>query len=127
MEFLLATACVFGKVQLKHFSEEVLTDKRVRELSQRINVLADDRMVPSSGKVAIELTDNNTYSRVVEKPKGHSRDPLSLEEIEEKFRACAGLFLPEDVTEKALSMIMRVEDLEDIGSLVATLRATPAA
>jgi hypothetical protein len=50
-------------------------------------------------------------------PRGGLEDPLAPEEIRDKFRANARLALPNDIAEKLIDAVNRLEQLPAIGSL----------
>lgn len=122
MEFLLSVACVYRGLELKHFSEGVLKDERVTDLCKKVSLLTDDHIAPLGGRVTIELMDNNSYSATVEKPKGHPRHPLSMEEVKGKFRSCGSVLLSENEVEMVLDTILQIEELENISFFTSALQ-----
>jgi 2-methylcitrate dehydratase PrpD len=122
MPFLLAVACVYGKVGLKHFREEVLRDKEIINLCRKVNLSADKDIGPLGSKLLIRLADQKSVSNAVDKPKGHPTNPLCLQEVEEKFRSCGGLWLSEERTKKILDVLLHIEELDDIHTLTGALR-----
>ena len=122
IEFLLSVACIYRAVELKHFSEGVLKDERVTDLCKKVSLLTDDGMTPLSGRVTIELMENNSYTATVEKPKGHSHHPLSMEEVKDKFNSCSSILLSENEVERVLDTILQIEELENISFLTSLLQ-----
>lgn len=122
MPFLLAVACVYGRVELKHFCEEVLRDDRVLDLCKKVNLLGDKDIGPLGSRLTIELMNNHSHSAAADKPRGYPTNPLTLEEVQEKFRSCAGLWLSEDETETILHKLLHLEDLDHIRSLTSPLQ-----
>jgi 2-methylcitrate dehydratase PrpD len=120
--FVLSVACIYGGVELKHFTDDVLKDNRVMNLCSKTNLLGENELVPPASKVSIELIDRKKYSASVDKPRGHPVDPLSMEEVETKFRSCAGIVLSENEIKKVLETILQIERLENIGSLTRILQ-----
>ncbi|MFB3885862.1 MAG: MmgE/PrpD family protein [Thermodesulfobacteriota bacterium] len=120
MQFLLALACVYGKVELKHFRDDVLKDERVIDLCRKVGFLAENDIVGS--RVTIELSNNKTYTAAVDKPRGHPKYPLSVEEVKDKFRSCAGVLLPGNEAEEVLGAIFEMDKLRDINSITNAFR-----
>jgi len=120
--FLLALACVYRSVELKHFNEALVKDTKIIDLSKRVRLIADNDLTFLRSRVTIELTQNRHYSTTVDKPRGHPEHPLRMDEVQNKFRSCAGILLPENEAEWVLRMILDMEELENIGSLTAALQ-----
>lgn len=120
--FVLSVACVYGGVELMHFSDDVLKDKRVMNLCNKTNLLGEKQLVSPASRITIELTNNDKYSFSVDKPKGHPVDPLTMEEVKIKFRSCASIVLPENEIERVLDTILQIEKLENISSFTSILQ-----
>jgi aconitate decarboxylase len=56
-------------------------------------------------------------------PKGDADDPLTEDEIVDKFRRAAQGILSEDRSEEALRLLLGIEELDDVDRLMALLRA----
>jgi 2-methylcitrate dehydratase PrpD len=119
--FVVAVACVFGNVEMSHFVDNILSDRRVVELSEKVNMLAKDDMPVLGSEVRITTTAGETYKGVTDRPRGHALNPLSLEEVENKFRSCAGLLLPKGAVEEVLHMLHHLEEMENIKSLTEAI------
>ncbi|MBI4285217.1 MAG: hypothetical protein HY670_04885 [Chloroflexi bacterium] len=73
------------------------------------------------GEIVIKLRDGTSYSCKVQNSKGSPQDPLSGEEMDNKFRDCAGLFLPASDTDRVLHFISHFETLADVAELMDIL------
>lgn len=121
MPFILAVAWIYRSVELSHFTEDVLKDARVVDLSNKVNFLSDDGLAPLGSKVTIVSTRNESYSAAADRPRGHPLDPLTEEEVKDKFRSCASLLLSRERTEAVLDMLLHIEELRDINSLTEAI------
>ena len=52
---------------------------------------------------------------------GHPGSPLSLDQLREKFRDCAGIVLPKDRVESIRQMVESLDGCPDLRSLTAIL------
>jgi 2-methylcitrate dehydratase len=94
LPYCLAVALVDHEVTTKSFSEERLSDPRIREVIDRIRGEASEefeKMFPAKqpSKVVVRTKDGREFSAYLEYPKGDPREPMSDEDIEAKFAALA--------------------------------------
>ena len=80
-----------------------------------------------ASEVTLRTRDGREFVRVVAEPRGSGADPLSWDELAEKFRDCAAVALPPAAAAEALSQIARFDALPDVRGLLANLAAPVAA
>jgi len=103
------------------YSEQKFSDPTVRELSDKISleINTDLDKFGRAGITEISTRQGKKYSCRIEYPKGHPRNPMSDEELREKFHA---------VTEGSLGGMQRqrivdaVADLEKINDISRFMR-----
>jgi 2-methylcitrate dehydratase PrpD len=125
LPYCLATALICGKVGLAEFSEERLTDPKTRALSRKVRVMVDEdylnaRLGPA--KVTLSTTEGEEFSCRVDIPKGYPLNPISREELEEKFRTLASLALPSPQVSEIVRRVNDLEKLNEVEPLAALLR-----
>ncbi len=108
------------------YTEEDLKNPRLLGLARKVQIELDDeleRLHPEvfGGEVELQLKDGERYSKRVIYQKGHPKNPLSREEYKAKFREVTRLALPEEQTEKALSLVEGLEDLDDVSVILPNL------
>lgn len=111
--FLASLALIEDNVGLDKFVDEKLHDQRVVNLRKKINA----HLVPELGfgaRVAVRMKDGTEYKGVKRKQKGHPQNPLTNEELENKFRNSARMAITE---EKAELLIEKIRSLEKIGDV----------
>lgn len=94
LQFCVASALLRGQVGLTEFSDAALADKAVRALLPRIEVAIDaarESAYPGCWSAAIEVTlaDGRSFKAAQDRPKGDPENPLSVPELEAKFRNLA--------------------------------------
>jgi len=127
LPYALATALVKGKVSLEDFTPEALKNPEVLEVASRIECRADEELTRTTqSKVTpaileIRSKKGQTYSMRVDDRKGSPANPMTQEEVEEKFRRCAGFAAqppsPENIA-KICAFIHEMEKHPDVTQLV---------
>ena len=75
-------------------------------------------MVNNTNQI-IELTDGRKINKKIDFFKGDFRNPLTQEELEEKFKRCTRKVLQIETVYELLKKIMNSEKLENVGSIFA--------
>ena len=91
--FSVAVALIKGNAGLKAFTEETVADNRIIELARKVDVEEDELLTAQSpakrASVVTVQTGIGTFAKQVDYPKGEPENPLSKEELEDKFRELA--------------------------------------
>jgi 2-methylcitrate dehydratase PrpD len=124
-QYVMAVTALRGKIDLASFEDEFRRGDSVRILMSKVTVsgAADlDRHFPRywPGRVAVKLSDGRSFTHEVVIPKGESGNPMSAQEVEEKFLSLA---VPELGVEKARLVIGAVRSLDSRESLEPLLSA----
>ncbi len=128
IQYTVAAAIIRRDMFLAELDPEVYRDTRILDIAGRIKVEPDPNFRTGSvlGRTLIEIDSEKKgiFSAVIESPLGSPDRPLSFEECAEKLRKCAHFSVrpPSDkTTDKIIERIARLEDLEDVSSLIADL------
>ena len=83
------------KITTQSFSDEKLKDPRIFEVIDKIKGEPSqefEKMFPAKqpSKVVVTTNDGNEYSEYLEYPKGDPREPMTMEDLENKFNSLAG-------------------------------------
>jgi 2-methylcitrate dehydratase PrpD len=100
-------------------------DQDIIRLSQKVKAYADPEAVGTKRTracVDIKLTDGRTLHAIHDFPRGSPKNPVSEEELYQKFRILAAAALTKEQIEELITMVENVEELEDISSLTSRLR-----
>ncbi len=125
--YTVATAVAKRKVSISDFTLEALRDPRVLAIAQKVN----PRVLPELTRreiepviVEIKTKAGNRYSKRVDYPKGDPRNPMTAEELADKFRDCAShgrKRISKPVIERAIQLVGKLEDLDDVGQVIRSL------
>jgi len=129
MEFCMAALLLYGKAGLNEFNDEVVRRPEVQTLIQRIkfgvNAEAEkagyDKM---TSILTIHMKDGRTISGRADFAKGSPADPMSFDDVAAKFEDCAKFAKwPAAKASQIIAYVRKLEDLPDIRTLTALLRA----
>jgi 2-methylcitrate dehydratase PrpD len=122
MPWQAAIALIDGKIDPSTFTEENIHRPDVRKLMTKVDWEVDEefeRRYPEHYSCAVTITmdDGTEYTSVVEDPKGDYRNPVTQQELEDKFRGLAGRELDEARVEGIVSLVNNLQKVENIGEL----------
>lgn len=127
MEFCVAILLLERKAGLPQFTDEVVTRSEVQALIRKVDFGVHPEAEAAGYEkmttlVQIDLEKGRSVSGRADFAKGSPLNPMSDQELTEKFRQCASWGgLPEVRLEKALEVIWRLDELEDVGELIDAL------
>ncbi len=124
LPFSIAVMLVRGRAGLEEFTDAAIGDTEILALAAKVRYELDptiDYPRHFSGHVKVKMADGTIFEENQPHPRGGLEDPLPPQEIEAKFRANAGLVLPERKIEKVLDLVGRLERLASIAILTEEL------
>jgi 2-methylcitrate dehydratase PrpD len=90
MHFGIAVGLLEDDVHLETFNEDIIQRADVRALCESTDFQVDPTLPYSSYQTTCLVhTERGTYKETVRDPPGHPNNPMSAEEIREKFLLCA--------------------------------------
>jgi 2-methylcitrate dehydratase len=92
LPYCIAAAIVDRKITTQSFSDEKMKDPRIWEVIDKIQGEASlefENMFPAKqpSKVVIRTKDGREFSKYLEYPKGDPREPMTIEDLDNKFNA----------------------------------------
>ena len=117
--YMTAIAIKDRTIGPEQFAPEKFIDPVVLDLIEKITVEPDLSMPPRSFQGISEITtkDGRQFQRRVDTPHGLGDDPLSDQELEDKFREMALKYMREPQIRKIIDTTWNVDRLEDTGGL----------
>ena len=121
MPFGAAAAILYGKATLDEYTMERINSTRVKELMDKISCVKDpelEKEFPKKWPASVTLLtkDGKTYSTRIDFPKGDPENPLTWDELIDKFR---NLIAPVFLEARQNEIIERVRSLEQEEDLKA--------
>ena len=123
LEYCVAAALIDREINLGKFTDERVNRQDVQALIKRVKPFVT-RDVGDIGThypgatVKIHLKNGTSYFTKVEARKGSPSNPLSREEVIEKFMRNASILFDKHQVEEMVEKVMRMENLKAIGDLV---------
>lgn len=123
LPYCAAVALADGEVGLTQFSEKRLKDKKLHGLIQKVRVVNDEalsRQYPKAMPSLITIVDKDgrQFSKKVEYPKGHPKNPMTDKEVEEKFKRLAEKNMPAKDMNRLFNMLWKLEDVKDLRKIL---------
>lgn len=123
LPYCVAVALVDGEVWLQQFDETRFRDETLLDLVSRVSVLRDSELskrypegIPN--RITMLLKSGEKLTEEVTFPRGHSRNPMTDEEVERKFHALADPVLPASRIDEALDRLWNLDRETEIGQLL---------
>ncbi len=114
-----ATALVRGTAGVADFSTAAVADPALAQLRGRVSAELDATLAAAAASVTVRLADGTQLTERVDHAIGSREHPLSDQALEEKFAANA----PDDSGAR-IAAIWAVEEMDDIGALMARMGPT---
>ena len=127
MPYQAAIAFKNGKVTVEEFDERYIKDSLIKRLIAATTVVMDEefeRRYPEhySSAVTITMKDGTEYTAVVDDPKGDKRNPVTYEEVIEKFRNLVKpIYKDEERIQKIIDYVNNLEKQTNIADLIKLL------
>jgi len=127
MEYSMATLLVRRKGGLAEYAPEAIVDPAVQEVIPRVDLMVDP-VAEEAGfhrmlsRVTVKLMNGRELFAEGEAGRGHPDNPMSDDEVRDKFRDCARWGGIQDGGERIIQL---VEELEQVGSVEELCQALP--
>ncbi len=125
LPYCIAVAIVKGNVLPSDFEEETLFDEKVRNLLPRIKVVAEneiDSLFPRVKRAIVKIkTERGEFEKKVDYAKGSPENPMSDNELIQKFKANAKRSLSEDLIDDVIQATFNLESFDNIGEYLEML------
>jgi 2-methylcitrate dehydratase PrpD len=128
MQFCMAILLLEGRAGLAEFTDETVHRDDVKAMIEKVDFVVDDEAEAAGYDkmttiIDITLKDGRKVSGRADFGKGSPANPMSYDEVAEKFRETAGFGrLPKDRIEDVIAMVRDLETLGSIERLLSPLR-----
>jgi 2-methylcitrate dehydratase PrpD len=125
MQYAIGALLVDGEVTLESYTREAIQRPEVLEaIDELVEIVVDDSLEVGDPAYAryntvVEITthDEETFTAEKSIPRGFPQNPMSEEELTEKFRQQAAYALDSSAIEDCLDFVLTLEDHDDVSEL----------
>ena len=127
LPYTAACAALFGDVSVAQFTEEKLKNPAILDFSRRVEMIHTGRMdqyLPTifAAEVAIHTKDGRELSTLTKYSKGDPENPMTAEELKNKFMSLCLMTVSADAAGKIYNTIMDIDALNSIKVLTGLFR-----
>jgi len=128
LPYVIAAALVDRQVTPVQFTMEKIMDAKIREQLKKVEVVADpeiEKVFPALQRVIVHIntTDGRCFSKQLDYPKGDPRNPLTDQEVEEKFAALAEGVLSKGAQKRVKEAVWNLERVGSVSELMALMES----
>lgn len=120
-EYWPAITLLEGRLGLREVTDEVVAQPKVQALMRKVKVYPDPTIELATARVNIKVTlkDGRSFSEGYYPAKGATDNPLTHEELLEKFNECAQWGgIPRDKARRAIEILLDLERMNDADELM---------
>lgn len=127
IQYCVANALLRKSCKLRHFDESSVREPKIMEFIERVHTFSNpalDKRNQLATEMEVRMRDGAVYHKSVDFPRGVSENPLTKEELMEKFQDCVsygGKPLPQENIERIISLVGTLEEVDDVRSLIPLL------
>lgn len=127
LPYVIAAAIAERQVTPLQFTPEKIMDPVIRAQLTKIVVTADpeiEKVFPALQRVVVTIhtVDGREFTQQLDYPKGDARNPLSDQEVEEKFEALAAPVMPPAARRRAIEAVWNLEKQSSVRELMKLFR-----
>ena len=127
MYYGLSVMALRRNVSASDYSDHAIADPQILSFMPRIKIAVDSE-IESKGpafrhaaRVAVQTTDGRSFRREVWHRRGSPENPVSRQEVEEKFAANVNQLLSANATERLKSLATRLDILPDAKEIIGIM------
>lgn len=117
-------------IRLEHFTDRFLHDSRVVDTAGKVKIMKSPQLENEEWEqkawgttLKVKMTDGREFTAQIDTPKGHTDNPLTRDEVKEKFMANVAFAktISREKAQKALTMLENLEEIDDITKIIKLL------
>jgi 2-methylcitrate dehydratase PrpD len=124
----VASAIIYGKVNIQNFTATALQNKKIRELARKVSSQSDPHLESNDGFnsaiVDIRTRDGKLYSRRLDYPFGSPQNPMSFSDVAEKLKHCCQYSyrpIAPDIQKRVIELVNNLENVSDVSQIIRLL------
>jgi 2-methylcitrate dehydratase PrpD len=116
LPYTVACAMLFGAVSVEQFTEELLRDKALKAMIDKVEMLYTgemDKYLPHifAANVTVRTKDGKEYSELTTFTKGDPEAPITAEELKAKFLSLAKINIDEQRALRIYDAVFKLADM----------------
>ena len=123
INYVVALCILDGKLEIETFTDAKANDPQVQQALSKVHVIVD-KTIPEPGPycpVTVELTDGTRFAYTAKTAKGHPENPMTENEVLDKFRSNAKSVISEKQSKELIATILKLETVDNVRALVNLL------
>jgi len=123
INYVVALCILDGKLEIETFTDAKANDPQVQQALSKVHVIVD-KTIPEPGPycpVTVELTDGTRFAYTARIAKGHPENPMTENEVLDKFRSNAKSVISEKQAKELIATILKLETVDNVRALVNLL------
>lgn len=123
INYVVALAFLDGKLEIETFTDAKANQPQVQEALGRVKVIRDES-IPEPGPycpVSVELKSGTRFTHTATIPKGHPENPLTEEEVLNKFHSNVKTIIAEKQSEELISAVLKLDAMDNTRKLTELL------
>ncbi|HYJ15555.1 MAG TPA: hypothetical protein VE170_08700, partial [Candidatus Limnocylindria bacterium] len=123
INYVVALCFLDGKLEIATFTDEKVNRPEVQDAFNKVQVICDES-IPEPGPycpVSVELKDGTRHSYTAKIAKGDPRNPMTEEEVTEKFCGNVKAVLSEDRARNLVTTVRNLETVDNVQRLAGLL------
>ncbi len=116
LPYCIARAIIDRKITTQTFDDDKINDPKLKEVIMKIKGEASlefEKMFPAKqpSRVTVRTKDGADHSVYLEYPKGDPREPMTMEDLENKFKSLSDRLLTEDRQNQIRDMVFDCQSM----------------
>jgi 2-methylcitrate dehydratase PrpD len=123
INYVVALAFLDGKLEIDTFTDTKANEPEVQDALSKVQVIVDES-IPEPGPycpVSVELKNGSRFTYTAKIAKGHPENPMTEEEVLDKFRSNAKQALSQQKAEAVIAKMRNLETTANVKDLVELL------
>ena len=123
INYVVAMCFLDGKLEIATFTDEKVNRPEVQDAFNKVQVICDES-IPEPGPycpVSVELKDGTRHSYTAKIAKGDPRNPMTEDEVTEKFCGNVRAVLSEDRARNLVTTVRNLETVDNVQRLASLL------
>jgi len=126
MPFGAAVAILYGGASLSQYREKVIQSPEVKEMMKKVHCVENpelDKVYPKQWPATVEIKtkDGRTFSTRIDYPKGDPENPLSWDELVEKFNGLTSSIYSKARRGKIVEQIKKIDAVRNLNQWTGIL------